>query len=65
MDKGAWWDKAHRVAKSLTQLSDQACMRAPQNQTKLKQKPKEHKQTIRGDIHVNYLYCGDGFLKSA
>ena len=65
MDKGAWWDKAHRVAKSLTQLSDQACMHAPQNQTKLKQKPKEHEQTIRGDIHVNYLYCGDGFLKSA
>ena len=65
MDRGAWWDKAHRVAKSLTQLSDQACMHAPPNQRKLKQKPKEHKETTGGDTHVNCLYCGDGFLKSA
>ena len=65
MDRGAWWDKAHRVARSLTQLSDQACMHAPPNQRKLKQKPKEHKETTGGDSHVNCLYCGDGFLKSA
>ena len=62
MDRGAWLDKAHRVAKSLTQLSDQACMHGPQNQTKLKQKPKEHTETAGGDAHVNYLYL---FLKSA
>lgn len=34
-------------------------MHEPQNQTKLKQKTKEHKKTTGGDIHINYLYCGE------